>query len=51
MRSQKGKGWNAIADILSLAVVLFGLNTLIEMGMKEGFNQGLDQLEALLVDY
>lgn len=30
MRSQKGKGWNAIADILSLAVVLFGLNTLIE---------------------
>lgn len=25
-----------------------GLNTLIEMGMKEGFNQGLDQLEALL---
>ncbi len=26
-----------------------GLNTLIEMGMKEGFNQGLDQLEALLV--
>ncbi len=24
------------------------LNTLIEMGMKEGFNQGLDQLEALL---
>ncbi len=29
---------------------LAGLNTLIEMGMKEGFNQGLDQLEALLVD-
>ena len=26
-----------------------GLNTLVEMGMKEGFNQGLDQLEALLV--
>lgn len=25
------------------------LNTLVEMGMKEGFNQGLDQLEALLV--
>ena len=25
-----------------------GLNTLVEMGMKEGFNQGLDQLEALL---
>lgn len=25
-----------------------GLATLIEMGMKEGFNQGLDQLEALL---
>lgn len=25
-----------------------GLNTLIEMGMKEGFNQGLDQLEVLL---
>jgi uncharacterized protein YndB with AHSA1/START domain len=24
------------------------LATLIEMGMKEGFNQGLDQLEALL---
>jgi uncharacterized protein YndB with AHSA1/START domain len=24
------------------------LNTLIEMGMKEGYNQGLDQLEALL---
>ena len=24
------------------------LNTLIEMGMKEGFNQGLDQLEVLL---
>lgn len=27
-----------------------GLNTLVEMGMKEGFNQGLDQLEALLID-
>lgn len=26
-----------------------GLDTLIEMGMKEGYNQGLDQLEALLV--
>ncbi len=25
-----------------------GLHTLVEMGMKEGFNQGLDQLEALL---
>lgn len=25
-----------------------GLETLIQMGMKEGFNQGLDQLEALL---
>ena len=25
-----------------------GLNTLVEMGMKEGYNQGLDQLEALL---
>ena len=25
-----------------------GLNTLIEMGMKEGYNQGLDQLEALV---
>ncbi len=25
-----------------------GLNTLVEMGMKEGFNQGLDQLEELL---
>jgi len=25
------------------------LNILVEMGMKEGFNQGLDQLEALLV--
>jgi uncharacterized protein YndB with AHSA1/START domain len=25
-----------------------GLDTLIEMGMKEGYNQGLDQLEALL---
>jgi uncharacterized protein YndB with AHSA1/START domain len=24
------------------------LNTLVEMGMREGFNQGLDQLEALL---
>lgn len=24
------------------------LDTLIEMGMKEGYNQGLDQLEALL---
>ena len=24
------------------------LNTLIEMGMKEGYNQGLDQLETLL---
>lgn len=24
------------------------LNTLVEMGMKEGYNQGLDQLEALL---
>ncbi len=28
-----------------------GLNTLIEMGMKEGFNQGLDQLEVLLLGY
>jgi uncharacterized protein YndB with AHSA1/START domain len=26
------------------------LNTLIEMGMKEGYNQGLDQLEALLTN-
>lgn len=25
------------------------LDTLIEMGMKEGYNQGLDQLEALLI--
>jgi uncharacterized protein YndB with AHSA1/START domain len=25
-----------------------GLDTLIEMGMKEGYNQGLDQLEELL---
>lgn len=25
-----------------------GLQTLIDMGMKEGYNQGLDQLEALL---
>ena len=25
------------------------LQTVIDMGMKEGFNQGLDQLEALLV--
>jgi uncharacterized protein YndB with AHSA1/START domain len=24
------------------------MNTLVEMGMKEGFNIGLDQLEALL---
>ena len=26
------------------------LQTVIEMGMKEGFNQGLDQLEELLKD-
>lgn len=26
-----------------------GLDTLIEMGMKEGYNQGLDQLESLLI--
>lgn len=40
-------------DMTDIKVVLTcanleGLNTLIEMGMKEGFNQGLDQLEALL---
>ena len=40
-------------DMTDVKVVLTcasaeGLNTLIEMGMKEGFNQGLDQLEALL---
>ncbi len=40
-------------DVTDVKVVLTcnsveGLNTLIEMGMKEGFNQGLDQLEALL---
>ena len=26
------------------------LQTLVQMGMKEGFNQGLDQLEALLIN-
>jgi uncharacterized protein YndB with AHSA1/START domain len=41
-------------DMTDVKVVLTctdqeGLNTLIEMGMKEGFNQGLDQLEALLL--
>lgn len=30
MRSSKGKWWKATADLLSLAVVLFGLNSLIE---------------------
>ncbi len=40
-------------DVTNVKVVLTcsnfeGLNTLIEMGMKEGFNQGLDQLEILL---
>ncbi|MFM2381518.1 MAG: hypothetical protein RLZZ76_285 [Candidatus Parcubacteria bacterium] len=40
-------------DMTDVKVVLTcqsaeGLNTLIEMGMKEGFNQGLDQLETLL---
>jgi uncharacterized protein YndB with AHSA1/START domain len=40
-------------DMTDVKVVLTcqsaeGLNTLVEMGMKEGFNQGLDQLEALL---
>lgn len=40
-------------DITDMKVVLTcnspeGLKTLVEMGMKEGFNQGLDQLEALL---
>lgn len=41
-------------DVTDMKVVLTcaskeGLDTLIEMGMKEGFNQGLDQLEALLL--
>lgn len=27
-----------------------GLDTLIEMGMKKGYNQGLDQLDALLTN-
>lgn len=40
-------------DVTDVKVVLTctsleGLNTLIEMGMKEGFNLGLDQLEVLL---
>lgn len=42
-------------ELTDLKVVLTcssleGLNTLIEMGMKEGFNQGLDQLELLLAN-
>jgi uncharacterized protein YndB with AHSA1/START domain len=41
-------------DVTDMKMVLTcadkaGLDTLIEMGMKEGYNQGLDQLEALLV--
>lgn len=41
------------AGVTTVRVVLTtttkeGLDTLVEMGMKEGFNQGLDQLEALL---
>jgi uncharacterized protein YndB with AHSA1/START domain len=41
------------AGITTVRVVLTtatgeGLNTLVEMGMKEGFDQGLNQLEALL---
>ena len=41
-------------DVTDMKVVLTcaskeGLDTLIEMGMKEGFNQALDQLEALLL--
>ena len=40
-------------DMTDVKVVLTcdskeGLSTLVEMGMKEGFNQGLDQLEVLL---
>ncbi len=40
-------------DMTDMKVVLTceskaGLDTLIEMGMKEGFNQGLDQLESLV---
>ncbi|MES2748816.1 MAG: SRPBCC domain-containing protein [Patescibacteria group bacterium] len=40
-------------DVTDMKMVLTtkdpaALNTLIEMGMKEGYNQGLDQLEALL---
>jgi uncharacterized protein YndB with AHSA1/START domain len=52
-----GSDWEIIftqnGDMTDMKMILTcadkaGLTTLIEMGMKEGYNQGLDQLEALL---
>lgn len=43
----ENEGMTDVKVILTCAN-LEGLNTLIEMGMKEGFNQGLNQLEVLL---
>ncbi len=52
-----GSDWEVIftenGDMTDLKMILTcenkaGLDTLVEMGMKEGFNQGLDQLELLL---
>ncbi len=56
-RTLPGSDWEVTftenGDVTEVKVVLTcadekELSTLIEMGMKEGFNQGLDQLEALL---
>lgn len=52
-----GSNWEVTfienGDVTDMKMVLTtankaGLDILIEMGMKEGYNQGLDQLEALL---
>lgn len=57
--SMPGSDWEITfiedGDLTNMKVVLTcntkeELNTLIEMGMQEGFNQGLDQLEALLAN-
>jgi uncharacterized protein YndB with AHSA1/START domain len=41
-------GESTMVRVVLTTASVEGLKTLVEMGMKEGFDQGLDQLEELL---
>ena len=42
------EGGETLVRVVLTTTTTEGLKTLVEMGMKEGFNQGLNQLEELL---